>query len=285
VQESSPTRADRAFIAFYFGSHKLPAGICYLLRGAEMAIQSAVVGTWLGLLTPARLRLLDAWYYNQGFGMYREKDYNRSGFFRWEQAVVDTYFAKVSSVLIPAGAGGGREALALNKLGLRVDGYEYNPALVKLGNELLTEDGYPATLQAGPADALPPGSQQYDGAILGWATYSLIPGRANRIALLKQIRARCPEGAPLLLSFFYRPRNTAAYRMTARTANAVRTLLRRPKVEMGDTLSVTWAHYFTEQEINDELIAGGFRPVLFNKEPYAHAVGLACEAGTSACPR
>ena len=275
MEESSPTFADRAFLALYFGSHKLPAGICYLLRGAEMAIQSAVVGTWLGLLTPGRLRTLDAWYYNRGFGMYRDEDYNRSGFFPWEQSVVDEYFANVSSVLIPAGAGGGREALALAKKGIQVKGYEYNPALVKVANALLQEDGRPPSIESGPADSLPPGSDQHDGAILGWATYSLIPGCATRIGLLKQIRARCPEGAPLLLSFFHRPRNTAAYRMTARTANAVRTLLRRPKVEMGDTLSVTWAHYFTEQEINEELTAGGFRPVLFKKEPYAHAVGLA----------
>jgi hypothetical protein len=165
--------------------------------------------------------------------------------------------------------------LALNKLGVRVDGYEHNPALVELGNKLLSEDGWPCTLSPGPASALLPGPKQYDGAIVGWATYTLIEGRATRTAFLKQIRARCPKGAPLLLSFFYRSRNTRSYRLTSKTANVIRTLLRRPKVELGDTLSVTYAHYFTEQEIADELNAAGFQPVFFKTEPYAHAVAIA----------
>ena len=181
---------DRAFLSLYFGSHKLPAALCSLLKAAEAGIQSTVVGTWLGLLTPEQLSKLDAWYYNRGFKEYVDKSYNNSGLFPWEQEVISTYFSGLHSILIAAGAGGGREMLALNRMGLRVDGYEYNPGLVSVGNTLLAEEGFPPTLAVGPANGLPAGNKQYDGVIVGWGTYTLIAGRAARIALLRPCRPR-----------------------------------------------------------------------------------------------
>ncbi len=266
---------DRAFLSLYFGSHKLPAALCSLLKAAEAGIQSTVVGTWLGLLTPEQLSKLDAWYYNRGFKEYVDKSYNNSGLFAWEQEVISTYFSGLHSILIAAGAGGGREMLALNRMGLRVDGYEYNPGLVSVGNTLLAEEGFPPTLAVGPANGLPAGDKQYDGVIVGWGTYTLIAGRAARTALLRQIRARVAPGAPVLLSFFDRTGDTGSYRLTAGIANAIRTVLRRPKVEIGDTLSISYAHRFTKQEIAAELTQAGFETVLFKREPYAHAVGVA----------
>lgn len=271
----SRSLGDRLFLSLYFGSHKVPSAFCAVLRAADAGIKSAVVGTWLGVLTPGMMRKLDEWYYTRGFGMYRENDYNRSGLYDWEEKAVREHFMNCKAILIPAGAGGGREMLALNRMGLRVDGFEYNPGLVEVGNSLLTEDGFEPTLFQGPANAVPPGSKQYDGAIVGWGTYTLISGRNMRIALLRQIRSRCVAGSPLLISFFHRPGNTRPYRMEAGIANAIRTVLRRSKVEIGDTLSVSYAHRFTEQEIREELAAGGFAPVSFQIEPYAHAVAIA----------
>jgi hypothetical protein len=272
---SQASLRDRAFLALYFGSHKIPSALCSALKATEAGIQSAVTGIWLGLLTPDLLGKLDAWYYNHGFAEYRDRAYNVSGLFTWEQEVVDTYFARLSSVLIAAGAGAGREMLALNRMGIQVEGYEYNPHLVRLGNQLLSEEGWQPNIYAGPANELPPGMQLYDGTIVGWATYTLIAGKAARTLLLRQIRARCAPGAPVLLSFFCRSGNTGSVRLTAAIANSLRTLLRRPKVEIGDTLSVSYAHRFTRQEIEEELTISGFQPVCFRSDPCGHAVGIA----------
>jgi hypothetical protein len=260
----------------YFGSYKIPGAVCYLLRAAEAGIRSAVIGMWLGVLTPRLMAKLDEWYYTRGFaGTYRDKEYNRSGFYAWEQDAIDSYFLESSTVLVAAGAGAGREMLALNRRGIEVDGYEYNPALVELGNALLAEEGWAPSLYPAPANRLPGGAKAYDGVIVGWATYTLIAGRNTRIGLLRQIRGRCKAGTPILLSFFCRTGTSPSYRLTAAIANSIRTLLRRDRVEVGDTLSVGFAHRFTEQEVAEELRAGGFEPVRFHSEPYGYVVGVA----------
>src|SRR5438874_5374985 len=210
-QNLSRSPGDAVFLALYFGSHKIPAAICFLLRASESAIRSAVIGVWLGLLTPGLMRKLDIWYYTRGDPMYRSPDYNRSGLFDWEEEAVNTWFAKSSSVLIAAGAGAGREILALNRRGICAEGFECNPALVQLGNSLLSEEGCAPSIFPAPANELPAGSEQYDGAIVGWAAYTLIAGKAARIALLQQIRSRCAPGSPILLSFFHRSGNTPFY--------------------------------------------------------------------------
>jgi hypothetical protein len=276
-QNLSRSPGDTIFLALYFGSHKIPAAICFLLRASESAIRSAVVGVWLGLLTPGLMRKLDIWYYTRGDPMYRSQDYNRSGFFDWEQDAVNTWFAKSTSVLIAAGAGAGREILAFHRMGICAEGFEYNPALVEYGNALLAEEGLTARIFGAPANELPAGSKQYDGTVVGWAAYTLIAGRDARIALLRQIRARCASGSPVLLSFFHRSGDTPFYRLSTFIANSIRRVLRRPRLEMGDTLPVYFAHRFTEQEIADELTASGFQPVLYKTTPYAHAVGIAVD--------
>jgi hypothetical protein len=267
--------ADKIFLTIYFGSHKIPAALCFLLRAADSAIRSVVTGVWLGVLTPGMMRKLDHWYYTHGDPMYRSEDYNKSGLFGWEQDVIGTYFSDAHTVLVAAGAGAGRETLALHRKGIEVDGFEYNPALVELGNALLSDEGCAASIRPAPANAVPPGSNQYDGIIIGWAAYTLIAGRSSRIALLEQVRARCAAGAPILLSFFHRHGDTTFYKVSAAIANSIRLVLRRSRLEIGDTLPVYFAHRFTEQEIAEELTAAGFRPVLFRTTPYAHAVGIA----------
>jgi hypothetical protein len=275
-QSQAYSLGDRLFLGLYFGSHKIPSAVCYLLRAADAGLRSGVTGMWLGLLTPRMMHKLDVWYYTRGFAdTYRDKDYNTSGLYDWEENAVRAYFPEGASVLVAAGAGAGREVLALNRMGYRADGFEYNPSLVDIGNKVLAEDGWAPTIYPGPANELPPGSTQYDGVIVGWGTYTLIAGRESRITLLKQIRARCAPGSPLLLSFFYRSGNSPSYKVMAMTANCVRTLLRRPRVEIGDTLQIGYAHRFTQREIADELTLAGFQPIFFKAEPYAHAVGIA----------
>jgi hypothetical protein len=275
--QAEMTRSDRVFLAIYFGSHKVPIAVCSVLRAADAGIRAVVTGLWLGVLTPRMLRRLDQWYYTRGFPMYQDPDYNRSGWHDWEEPVIEQYFAGLRKVLIAAGAGAGREVLALNRMGVDAVGYECNHGLVDAGNKLLAQEGFAPVLRTVEPDRAGADDEQYDGVIIGWATYSLIPGQASRIQFLKQARTRCGSRAPLLISFFPREAERGFYRLSTAIANSTRTVLRRPKVEFGDTLAASWAHYFSREEIEKELRAGGFEPVLFRSQPYAHAVGLAVE--------
>ena len=92
-------------------------------------------------------------------------------------------------------------------------------------------------------------------------------GRAARAAL--------PAGAPLLCSFFVRLPDARYFAILAGTANAVRRLRGRERVEVGDTLAQNFVHRFTRDEIERELALGGFRMVSYAARPYGHAVAVA----------
>jgi hypothetical protein len=59
--------------------------------------------------------------------------------------------------------------LALNRMGVEVAGYEYNPALVELGRKLLEEDGCPPSLYVSDANVYPASCEQSDAHAVGIA--------------------------------------------------------------------------------------------------------------------
>ncbi len=230
-------------------------------------------GFWLGLFSHEMLHRIDKHYYDTT-DAYHSAAYNRRGLWPWEQAMLDRYFQGRGSLLV-IGAGGGREPLALYKLGYRVDSYECNPKLVDLANRLLIEDGAPGRVQLIQRDTCPPTTMRYDGVIIGWGAYMLIRGRDRRIAFLRSVRALVEEDAPVLLSFFTRPGDLAHFKLITYTANILRWLLRNERVEIGDALAPNFVHYFTQAEIASELHAAGFKLAYYGERGYGHAVGIA----------
>lgn len=235
-------------------------------------LNASFVGFWLGLLKIETLHLIDQLYYERET-IYRDADYNRSGFWLWEKQAIKRYFPGTGHLLVTS-AGGGREVIALKQFGYEVDGYECSHTLVDFANLLLREQGLGDTMRWIPRDACPITNNYYDGAILGWSSYMLISGRARRIAFLKQLRSQLNPGAPILLSFFARSRNSFQFQLTTFIGNVVRRLLWRDKLEVGDTLAPNFVHYFTEQEICEELYAAGFELKFYCTQEYGHAVGI-----------
>jgi len=104
-------------------------------------------------------------------------------------------------------------------------------------------------------------------------------GRARRVALLQQFRARLRTGAPLLLSFFVRNRDLE-YQTVASMEKALR-LARggRESIELGDRWwRGTFCHFFTYDEIGVELALGGFDLEVFETVPRPYAVARAFNA-------
>jgi hypothetical protein len=242
--------------------------------------KACFTGLWLGVLGREKLHAVDEEYYSRSKRdssneyNYHSKEYNRRGLWDWEERVLADYFAGCKRLLL-IGAGGGREVLALQRLGYHVDGFESHPDLVLAANELLRAEGRHATVHLVPRDQSPNTVTTYDGIIVGWGAYTLVQGRRSRIALLRQLRTQTRARCPILISFYYRAGTPRVYRVAAFVANALRRVLRREPAEVGDWLVPNYVHYFAQHEIVAELAEGGFDTIHYSTTGYGHAVGMA----------
>ena len=84
-------------------------------------------GLWLGVFTRNQLHTIgELFYTRQGF--YWTEEWNKRGLFDWEKRALETFFAGCRSLLV-AGAGGGREVIALRRAGIEAQGFESHPSL------------------------------------------------------------------------------------------------------------------------------------------------------------
>lgn len=229
--------------------------------------EGAYVGLWLGLLSHRKLEALDEYHYERN-ETYNSEAHNLGGLMPWEQRALDAFFGNAKRLAV-IGAGGGREVLALERLGHDVLGYECNQTLVAFAREFLPRHGAASQIRllergAAPADG------PYDGAIMGWSSYALIIGRDPRIAFLRRLRQVMPEGAPLMLSFLAQPVRITRLRTTYRVARFVRRIMRYEAPEMGDDLAPLFVHRFTAEDIREEMHLAGF--ALAHFEPDGHGL-------------
>lgn len=231
------------------------------------------IGFWLGVLTKENLHSIDQAHYA---GWFCNKEINMKGLFDWEVEVINNYFQSCNSLLV-AGAGGGREVLALRKLGYDADGFECNLNLVEFANKLLNEEGATLNIKLANRDDCPIFQKQFDGIIVGWGVYMHIQGKQQRITFLKKLRAQVKDKSPILLSFFTRESNRR-HMLIASVGNIIRRPLGREILEVGDDLvDDLYEHFFIQEEIAGELHAAGFELQLFSQPRLsnAYAVGIA----------
>jgi 2-polyprenyl-3-methyl-5-hydroxy-6-metoxy-1,4-benzoquinol methylase len=257
----------------YYTSYRVLPLSNRLLIGFNSILRALFSGIWLGLLSRHALLEIDTAYYSTT-KKYSDKSYNKSGLQCWEKAIIRRYFQNCKRLLL-VGAGGGREILALGRLGYEVRGFECNRELVQVANKLLEEEGLCSRVEFAPADTCHDSQAFFDGLIIGWGAYMLIQGRAKRVVLLKSMRAQVRSGAPIFLSFFFRSPNAKRFFVTLTIGNTLRRIMGREKIELGDALEPECVHYFTQEEIAAELQQGGFLIDFYSEQPYGHAVGIA----------
>lgn len=244
-----------------------------LERGFRL-VKGAFEGVALALLDQQALHEVDEEYYDQQL-IYLDETYNDGGLFPWETRAVERYFAGRRRLLVTA-AGAGREVLALEKLGYEVHGFECHPRLRARGNELMTTHGLTARLHPMERDtAPPPGPEPYDGIIVGWGSYTHMRGRDARISMLRGLRRQAASDAPVLLSFWLNKGQNRYLPWIRQVGRAARWLGGTQGVELGDALNPDFVHRFTEQEIENELSAGGFELIVFDDRDFGHAIGTA----------
>jgi hypothetical protein len=235
-------------------------------------------GFWLGVLDRDDFHAIDDAHY-AATKRYRDDAHTARGLFDWEERAIGDHFPPAGRLLLLA-AGGGRESYALTRRGFVVEGHECNPALVEYANAFLARAGADTTVHLLPRDEVPSGERTFDAVIVGWSGYMLIAGRDRRVALLRALRSRVADGAPILLSFFTRAPSTPRYRTITTLANALRRIRGRQAIEAGDDLAPNFLHRFTSEEIEAELADGGFAMTVYAPQgdgPFdsGYAVGVA----------
>jgi hypothetical protein len=103
----------------------------------------------------------------------------------------------------------------------------------------------------------------------------LIRGRQRRIDFLRQLRNHAEPGAPVLVSFFHRAGDNRRYQMASAIGTSLARIRGGERVEVGDFLVPNFVHYFSKEQLDGELRAGGFELVHFGTEEYGHAVARA----------
>ena len=219
------------------------------------AWRATINGVRLGLLSDTDLQARDERFYART-DLYRTTDWNERGLMDWERAAVKQLFAPGGRVLVVA-CGGGREVLGLLEAGYDAYGCESHPHLAAVADRLLGEHGHPDRVEAAAPGEVPDGPQ-CDGIVLGWGVYSLVVGRAQRIAFLAGARRRLRAGGHVLLSGFGHVAPGRQLMLTARLANGLRRPRRREPIEVGDTLALNRVRVFTGEEVADEAAAAGF---------------------------
>ena len=223
-------------------------------------------GFWLGVMGERSMDQADDLHYGKN-NKYNDDSYNLSGLFRWEKAAIEKYFTNVKSILLLA-AGGGRETYALSRMGFEVDSYECNKALVDYGSAFLERKGLKEKIKYLPKNTVPGDVRDYDGIIFGWGAYSHIRGKMKRLEFLDKLRPKLKEGSPLMISFLFTGERTRLDSIVKRVSDFFRIFSRKGKTDTGDWLQAGFVHYFTEEEIKNELIRAGYKVNGFNSVDY-----------------
>jgi len=244
-----------------------------VLERFKSSLSALVSGFWLAALTRDQMNSITEAIYGK-VDFYKTDEYNRKGLYDWERKATQEHFSHCRSILV-AGTGGGREVLALRRLGWAADGFESHPDFVRFANELLEKEGLVPDIREAPWDGTPDYDRTYDGVIVGWGVYMHIRGRDRRVRFLNSLRQRMDAGGPILLSFFSAPMENRTLRLTARVGNAVGRILHRERVEPGDSMGPDYVHYFSREDLDQEMADAGFRMVSYESLEHPYAVGEA----------
>jgi len=183
-----------------------------------------------------------------------------SGLLDDEKALMDSLPIKQGDLLV-LGVGGGREAIPLAKMGFKVTGVDFVPALVRRAEDNALRHGVGLTGVVGEISRIDFPADSFDVIMLSAAMYSCVPTRKRRLGMLDRIRRALKPGGYFLCQFHWDPSfRPDAKAEILRKAAAVLTL-GNLGYERGDMLwgYIEFVHAFTsEEELRQEFSQGGF---------------------------
>jgi hypothetical protein len=248
-----------------------------LTRGISL-VMAVHEGIWLGLLRESNLQQVTADGYAKGT-TFGTDEHNRRGLFGWERTAVEKFFPPRSKVVI-AGAGGGREAVALVEQGFEVVAFDPDEMLIeKCRRRLAAAEAQKLMLLTAAPNAVPAlAPASFDAGIVGWGALGHLTSKGVRADFLRAFAALLKPEAPALFSFHLRPAQSRADSLRYAIARGVAaaTFGRRP--ERGDRFRIEstayFLHLFTQEEAKAEIEASGFSVVHSSDSPEAHCVAI-----------
>ncbi len=163
--------------------------------------------------------------------------------------------------LLLLGVGGGRETIPLARMGFRVTGVDFVPAMVDRAVENAAARGVTIDGLVQEISKLDVAAEAYDVVWLSRSMYSCVPTRARRVRMARRVAQALKPGGVFLCQFHWDPqaRHSRMGVLVRRVIAAC--TLGNLAYEEGDRLwlNVEFSHAFSsEQSIRSELEEGGF---------------------------
>ncbi len=129
------------------------------------------------------------------------KAVKKIGLWESEKIMIKKYFNPEKRIL-DIGCGAGRTTIGLYKLGYHfVEGLDLSEAMIVQARKISKEMNYNITFRVGDAACLDYDDEIFEAALFSFNGIMQIPGRENRIKVLKEIRCKLkPEGYFLFTS-------------------------------------------------------------------------------------
>jgi len=190
---------------------------------------------------------IDSYADTEGSG-FGSADHNLGGIWPWEEAIFRQWVVGHHQKVLVAGAGGGREMIALARMGFSVSGFDASAELVEACRTNLAKAGVTGDIVHASPGAVPEGPPTHEALVIGRGVYHHIPGQARRITFLYDCRRRVKGGSPIAIGDCH---------MRAAPSRLARLAI-HPAIEQGDSVGDAFNHYFTDREIIFELEQAGF---------------------------
>lgn len=207
-------------------------------------------------------RLLRKFYvpvYSDGF-IQQAQDVEEYYLHDWETEVLDRYHINSGRLLV-LGSGGGREAIAVARRGVTVEGVDTNYTAVRTAQQMARTIGVLARFCQADFLALPYGPACFDVVLLSENMYSSIPDKAQRQTCLAELGRLLKPNGLVILSFIQE--RSPVSRLTSIGTRLNLMLVRlpgtNPAYQPGDTCA--WGHFMhafqNADEIRAELVGAG----------------------------
>ena len=238
----------------------LPLGIllnrsALFLRRVQLTLNLSIPA----LLSPEALVRFNRWSYRRRFSKWAV-EMPAAGLFPWEKQIIETRGVPSGGRILVLFCGGGRDAIGLAKLGYKVSAVDFVPEFVEKAKENARAAGVEVefSVQDSSRADFPP--ETFDAAVAFCFTYSCVPGRRNRVEMLRRVQAALKPRGIALVTFCntrLEPNEVRLHRFLARIARVIG----NGEYELGDTIhaNVEYSHYFQdEQAVVSEAVDAGF---------------------------
>lgn len=159
------------------------------------------------------------------------------------------------------GGGGGREAIFFARQGWQVTAFDISAGMLSEARAAMQTRGLALETVQGDLAAFDPPAESCDAVWTSMFLYSLVLGRARRIALLRRIHRALAPGGWLVVSFHFDPRARVGVRADRLRRWIARLTLGNSGYQNGDTLfgTLEFRHSFAEEaELRAEFDTSGF---------------------------